>query len=49
MVKQGNIIMISFDPGVGHEQRMTRPALVVSTNSITNIAGILRSCARYIF
>lgn len=33
MVKQGDIILISFDPGVGHEQRKTRPALVVSTNT----------------
>ena len=32
MVKQGDIIQISFDPSIGHEQKKTRPALVVSSN-----------------
>ncbi|MEE5992049.1 MAG: type II toxin-antitoxin system PemK/MazF family toxin [Oscillospiraceae bacterium] len=32
MVKQGQIIRINFNPQSGHEQRGTRPALVVSNN-----------------
>ena len=30
MVKQGNIILVDFDPQLGHEQRGRRPALVIS-------------------
>ncbi|MGI6055358.1 MAG: type II toxin-antitoxin system PemK/MazF family toxin [Bilifractor sp.] len=33
MVKQGDIILIDFDPSIGHEQKKMRPALVVSTNT----------------
>lgn len=32
MVKQGDIIKVSFDPNSGHEQAGYRPALVVSNN-----------------
>ncbi|MCR5327464.1 MAG: type II toxin-antitoxin system PemK/MazF family toxin [Saccharofermentans sp.] len=32
MVKQGDIIKVSFDPKSGHEQAGYRPALVVSNN-----------------
>lgn len=32
MVKQGQIIRINFSPQSGHEQRGTRPALVVSND-----------------
>ena len=32
MVKQGDIIKVSFDPRSGHEQAGYRPALVVSNN-----------------
>ena len=32
MVKQGQIIRINFNPQSGHEQRGTRPALVVSND-----------------
>ena len=35
MVKQGNIILVDFDPQLGHEQRGRRPALVIS-NSLFN-------------
>ncbi|MCL2834667.1 MAG: type II toxin-antitoxin system PemK/MazF family toxin [Treponema sp.] len=35
MVKQGSIIMVDFDPQLGHEQRGRRPALVIS-NEIFN-------------
>lgn len=30
MVKQGDIIFINLDPSLGHEQKKSRPALVVS-------------------
>jgi mRNA interferase MazF len=32
MVKQGDIIMINFNPRVGHEQAGYRPAVVISNN-----------------
>ena len=32
MVKQGDIIKVSFDPKQGHEQAGFRPALVISNN-----------------
>ncbi|HIX92766.1 MAG TPA: type II toxin-antitoxin system PemK/MazF family toxin [Firmicutes bacterium] len=32
MVKQGDIIIVSFDPQIGHEQAGRRPALVVSND-----------------
>ena len=30
--KQGDIVMINFNPTKGHEQRGTRPAIVISNN-----------------
>lgn len=41
MVRQGDIIKVSFDPQRGHEQAGSRPALVVSNdifNAKTNLA-----------
>ena len=35
MVKQGNIILVDFDPQTGHEQKGRRPALVIS-NALFN-------------
>lgn len=35
MVNQGDIIMLDFDPSLGHEQKKHRPALVVS-NGVYN-------------
>ena len=32
MVKQGDIIKISFDPQMGHEQRGKRPGVVISND-----------------
>ncbi len=43
MVKQGQIIRINFSPQSGHEQRGTRPALVVSNdffNEKTNMTVV---------
>ena len=39
MVKQGDIILINFDPVRGHEQGKTRPAIVVSSDGYNNICG----------
>ncbi len=45
MVKQGNIILINFDPTVGHEQKKTRPALVVSNDIFNaNCNGLIAVC-----
>lgn len=32
MLRQGDIIQVSFDPAKGHEQKKTRPAVVISNN-----------------
>lgn len=32
MYLQGDIVQVSFDPSIGHEQRKTRPAVVVSAD-----------------
>ncbi|MGN0362573.1 MAG: type II toxin-antitoxin system PemK/MazF family toxin [Bilifractor sp.] len=39
MVKQGDIVVISFDPSIGHEQQKKRPALVVSSNAFLRYCG----------
>ena len=41
--KQGDIVFLNFDPQAGHEQRGTRPALIVSNDqfhSRTNMAMV---------
>lgn len=38
--RQGDIIWITLDPQVGHEQRGRRPAIVVSNNSFNSILKI---------
>jgi len=41
MVKQGDIIVVDFDPQKGHEQKGRRPAVVISNNKFhkyTNLA-----------
>ena len=39
MVKQGDIIKISFDPSVGHEEAKYRPGLVVSNDDYNDYCG----------
>lgn len=39
MVKQGDIIWVSFDPALGHEQKKTRPALVISNDKFHHYCG----------
>lgn len=45
MVKQGNIILVNFDPTIGHEQQKTRPALIVSNDIFnSNCSGLVAVC-----
>lgn len=44
MVKQGDIILLSFDPSKGHEQQKTRPALVVSNDAYNQKSNIIWVC-----
>lgn len=44
MVKQGDIIKVSFDPQSGHEQAGYRPALVVSNNIFNSNTNLVLVC-----
>lgn len=44
MVRQGDIILLNFDPSKGHEQQKTRPALVVSNNAYNCKSNIVWVC-----
>ena len=39
MVRQGDIILINFDPVKGHVQGKERPAIVVSSDKFNNVCG----------
>lgn len=39
MVKQGDIIMIDFNPALGHEEQKYRPGLVVSNDDYNSYCG----------
>lgn len=38
-LSQGDVILVSFDPSVGHEQKGYRPALVVSSQRINRLTN----------
>lgn len=40
-INQGDIIIIGFDPSLGHEQKGNRPALVVSNHDFTRLTRSL--------
>ena len=42
-IKQRDIVLVEFDPIVGHEQSGTRPAVVISGNSF-HVSGIVFVC-----
>jgi mRNA interferase MazF len=42
--KQGDIIVITFDPQSGHEQKGRRPALVVSKDLFNRSTGLAIVC-----
>ena len=44
MVKQGDIIKVSFDPRSGHEQAGFRPALVISNNEFNKRTKLAIVC-----
>ena len=44
MVKQGDIIKVSFDPKQGHEQAVFRPALVISNNEFISRTKLAIIC-----
>lgn len=44
MVKQGDIIKVSFDPQKGHEQKDFRPAVVISNNEFIRRTGLAIVC-----
>ena len=38
---QGDIIEISFDPGLGHEPQSRRPALVISDDEFNRMSSLV--------
>ena len=44
MVKQGDIIMVDFDPQLGHEQKGRRPALVISNELFNKYSAMAIVC-----
>ena len=44
MVKQGNIILVDFDPQAGHEQKGIRPALVISNDLFNRYSEMAILC-----
>ena len=44
MVKQGNIILVDFNPQLGHEQKGRRPALVVSNELFNKYSEMAIVC-----
>ena len=44
MVRQGDIIMVSFDPIVGIEQSGYRPAVIISNNFLISKTNIVFIC-----
>ncbi len=43
-LKRGDIVSISFDPSLGHEQRGLRPAVVVSHDLYNESANVVLFC-----
>ena len=43
-LKQGDIVLVSFDPTIGHEQAGYRPALVVSNSDFNNASNLVLVC-----
>lgn len=42
--KQGDIIYLNLDPTIGHEQKGTRPAVVISTNTFNKYTKMAIVC-----
>ena len=44
MIKQGDIIIVDFDPQAGHEQKGRRPAVIVSNDSFNQFSSMYMIC-----
>lgn len=44
MVEQGDIILVNFDPQLGHEQSGYRPALIISNKIFNEHARLYLAC-----
>ena len=44
MVKQGDIVLVNFNPQVGHEQKGFRPALIISSDEFIKRARLVIAC-----
>jgi len=42
--EQGDIVMVNFDPSVGHEQKSKHPALVVSNHEFNRATNMTLVC-----
>ena len=42
--KRGDIVWISFDPTLGHEQGGERPAIVISNTKYNDVTGMVINC-----
>ena len=42
--KQGDIILVNFNPQIGHEQKGLRPGLVVSNNIFNDFTKMIMVC-----
>lgn len=44
-MKQGEIWLVKYDPSIGHEFQKTRPAIILSSNSILKYANVVTAIA----
>jgi mRNA interferase MazF len=42
--KQGDVVLISFNPTKGHEQKGSRPAVVISATEYNSRSGMMLVC-----
>ncbi|RXJ82105.1 type II toxin-antitoxin system PemK/MazF family toxin [Arcobacter sp. F2176] len=42
--KKGDLVILSFDPSAGHEQKGRRPALIISNEAFNKALGLAIAC-----
>lgn len=42
--KKGDLVILTFDPQAGHEQRGRRPALIISNEAFNKALGLAIAC-----
>lgn len=42
--KKGDLVILTFDPQAGHEQKRRRPALIISNESFNKALGLAIAC-----